>query len=308
MVKRSKHTAASPVRSARSGACSPWASMPIVAACSVLVSIFMLAGAYASNTLEIGGSASGIDGTEQADELAPVPDETDDGREVIGAYRALSQSADERRAVNIALAADAIDGTIIQPGETFSFNDVVGDTEHDDRYLMAPIINGDQVVDGRGGGICQVSTALYIAAVKSGLNVVERHAHTLVSDYAPVGLDATLAYGLLDLRIQNTTDHPVEIGARALGQSVDVALYGVARPGGETYDAVSKVVDRFVVDDSEAQLAGSPSAGTYYVAESYLVSYVDGVKTGSQLLSTDTYKTGESEAVSLGEGSVDPSK
>lgn len=308
MAMDSRRDSKRPVRSRRDAVRSPWSAMPLVAACSVLVAGCMLAGTYAQAAFDnAASSVSESAEPEPMHEPSSDPVETKDGQELIGSYRAISQSTDERRAVNVSLAAEAIDGVVIQSGETFSFNDTVGDTEHDERYLMAPIISDDEVIDGRGGGICQVSTALYIAALTAGLDVVERHAHTLVSDYAPVGLDATLAYGLLDLKIRNTTGHPVEIDARALGQSVDVAFYGVAPSDGATYDAVSKVIDRFVVSESEAQQS-SLSAGTYYVAEAYVVSYVDGVMTGSQLLSTNTYKAGESEAVKLGEGSVDPTK
>lgn len=112
--------------------------------------------------------------------------------EVIGSYQAISQSTNADRAENLRLAAGAIDGVVIQPGETFSFNDHVGDVEQDSRYRAAPVIVGGETVEGAGGGICQVSTALYIAALKADLEIVERHPHSIASDYAPVGLDATL--------------------------------------------------------------------------------------------------------------------
>ena len=77
-----------------------------------------------------------------------------------------------------------------------------------------------------GGGICQVSTALYIAAVKADLEIVERHPHSVPSDYAPIGLDATIVYGSRDLRIKNNTDFPITIYAKAVGQTVSVNLLG----------------------------------------------------------------------------------
>lgn len=289
---------------------SPWASLPLIIACGAFVSVValaspMLPGASQAQTPPAAQQAP----ADEPAELEPAPDTKDD-QELIGSYRAISQSSNENRVENIRLASEAIDGFVIEPGATFSFNDVVGDTEHDERYLMAPIISDDQMVDGRGGGICQVSTALYIAALKANLEIVERYAHTLVSDYAPVGLDATLAYGQLDLRIRNNTDAPVVVHASALGQTVEVALYGEPLPEGVTVDATSKVVDRFTVESEE----GSPvndqglAPGTYYVAEGYRVYYENGKKTSSELLSTNTYKVGEHEPVSLGEGSVDPTK
>ena len=91
--------------------------------------------------------------------------------EVIGSYQAISQSTNADRAENLRLAAGAIDGVVIQPGETFSFNDHVGDVEQDSRYRAAPVIVGGETVEGAGGGICQVSTALYIAALTADLEI-----------------------------------------------------------------------------------------------------------------------------------------
>lgn len=282
---------------------SPWASFPLVAICSALVAGCVFLGS--PDLWAASEPAAPEEAVVQTPEtLEPSAETSEEGMELIASYQAISQSTNENRVENIRLAAEAIDGIVIEPGETFSFNDIVGDTEHDERYLMAPIISDDQTIDGRGGGICQVSTALYIAALKADLDVVERHAHTLVSDYSPVGLDATLAYGLLDLKLQNNSTYPMKIEARALGQSVEVAIYGHALSDHTSVDATSKVIDRYVVEPDDGELP----AGTYYVAESYRVYYEDGVKTQSVLLSTDTYKVGESESVSLGEGSVDPTK
>ena len=281
---------------------SPWASFPLVVVCSALVAgcVFL-----ASPDLWAADEPTPEEAAVESPEtLEPSAETSEEGMELIASYQAISQSANENRVENIRLATEAINGIVIEPGEIFSFNDIVGDTEHDERYLMAPIISDDQTIDGRGGGICQVSTALYIAALKADLDVIERHAHTLVSDYSPVGLDATLAYGLLDLKLQNNSAYPMKIEARALGQSVEVAIYGHSLPDNVSVDATSKVIDRYVVGPDN----GEVPAGTYYVAESYRVYYKNGVKTQSVLLSTDTYKVGEGESVSLGEGSVDPTK
>ncbi|MEG2458502.1 MAG: VanW family protein [Raoultibacter sp.] len=82
----------------------------------------------------------------------------------IGEYKAISQSDQEDRATNLKLAAQSINGCEIKPGETMSVNSLFGDTEHDDRYKMTAVINNAKLEEGCGGGICQVSTALYIAA------------------------------------------------------------------------------------------------------------------------------------------------
>lgn len=158
-------------------------------------------------------------------------------QETIGSYEAISQSDDNERAENLRLAAEAINGYVIEPGATFSFNEVVGDTTAERGYKEAPVLYSSGLGSSDGGGICQVSTALYIAAVKADLEIVERHPHSVPSDYAPIGLDATIVYGSRDLRIKNNTDFPITIYAKAVGQTVSVNLLGKPRDDGITIDA-----------------------------------------------------------------------
>lgn len=166
-------------------------------------------------------------------------------QETIGSYEAISQSDDNERAENLRLAAEAINGYVIEPGATFSFNEVVGDTTAERGYKEAPVLYSSGLGSSDGGGICQVSTALYIAAVKADLEIVERHPHSVPSDYVPIGLDATIVYGSRDLRIKNNTDFPITIYAKAVGQTVSVNLLGKPRDDGITIDATSRVVDRY---------------------------------------------------------------
>lgn len=204
-------------------------------------------------------------------------------QETIGSYEAISQSDDDERAENLRLAAEAINGYVIEPGATFSFNEVVGDTTAERGYKEAPVLYSSGLGSSDGGGICQVSTALYIAAVKADLEIVERHPHSVPSDYAPIGLDATIVYGSRDLRIKNNTDFPITIYAKAVGQTVSVNLLGKPRDDGITIDATSRVVDRY------EQATKDGGKQQYYVSESFRVYYKDGVRTSRDLLSSDIY-------------------
>ena len=130
------------------------------------------------------------------------------------------------------------------------------------------------------------------------LEIVERHPHSIASDYAPVGLDATLVYGTMDLRIKNASEDPMRIKAMAVGQTVEVSIIGQPLETGTTIDATSKVVDQYVDDDGDL----------HYVAESYRVYYLDGVVQYRDLMHTDTYFIPQPSTVVLSEGSVDPSK
>lgn len=272
----------------------PWAGLPVVAACGLIVGACMLF------TAPVPADQPSIEAPEAQPSLAPEPAQPQVEGEVIGSYRAISQSTDENRAENVRLAAETIDGVVIAPGETFSFNDCVGNTEEDERYRLAPVIYGNEMADGRGGGICQVSTALYIAALKANLEIVERHPHSIASDYAPVGLDATLVYGVMDLRIKNAGADPVRIDAVAVGQTVEVSIVGKPLEDGLAIDATSKIIDRYV--------DGAPGSNLHYVTEAYRVYYQDGVKSYSDLISSDSYLVLEPSSIVLSEGSVDPTK
>ncbi|MCC6556724.1 MAG: VanW family protein, partial [Polyangiaceae bacterium] len=117
------------------------------------------------------------------------------------------------RAVNIANAASKIDGTVIAPGETFSFNEHVGPRTKDNGFTLAPEIQGDETVTGWGGGTCQVSSTLYAAAIFGALDVIDRQSHSRPSVYTKMGLDATVFYPTVDLRIRNSLPFPVMIHA-----------------------------------------------------------------------------------------------
>lgn len=223
-------------------------------------------------------------------------------QETIGSYEAISQSEDADRAENLRLAAEAINGYVIEPGATFSFNEVVGETTAERGYKSAAVLYSSGLGSDDGGGICQVSTALYIAAVKADLEIIERHPHSVPSDYAPIGLDATIVYGKRDLRIKNNTEYPVTIYAKAVGQTVNVSLLGKPRSDGITVDATSRVVDRY--EDT----AKDGTTKQYYVSESFRVYYKDGVRTTRDLLSSDIYQVPKGSTVTLAEGSVEPNK
>lgn len=124
------------------------------------------------------------------------------------------------RGINIRLAATAIDGTVLFPGEEFSFNQIVGPRTPQKGYTIAHIYSEGEVRDGYGGGICQVSTTLYDAALLANLTVTERHNHMFTVGYVPLGMDAAVSYGYADLRFRNTTNYPVMIDAQVSDSNV----------------------------------------------------------------------------------------
>ncbi|SMB98704.1 Vancomycin resistance protein YoaR, contains peptidoglycan-binding and VanW domains [Thermanaeromonas toyohensis ToBE] len=125
----------------------------------------------------------------------------------VASYRTLFNPAEENRAHNIRLAAQALDGIWMAPGAEISFNEIVGPRTPERGYVEALVIESLEFAPGVGGGVCQVSTTLYNAALRAGLTVVERQPHGLSVSYVPPGLDATVAYGLIDLKLRNDTPY-----------------------------------------------------------------------------------------------------
>ena len=113
------------------------------------------------------------------------------------------------RSRNIRLAAAAIDGTVLMPGQLFSFNTTVGKRTTANGYVLAPVINGDELEPGVGGGICQVASTLHASVLHAAMLVTERTAHSRPSSYTRLGLDATVSYPSKDLKFVNTLPYPV---------------------------------------------------------------------------------------------------
>lgn len=115
----------------------------------------------------------------------------------------------EARAYNLRQAASKLDGTVLMPGELFDFNEKVGPRDEAHGYRVAPVIAQGELVDGMGGGTCQVSGTLYGAAFFAGLDIVERYPHSRPSYYIKLGLDATVVYPGINFRIRNPFDFPI---------------------------------------------------------------------------------------------------
>lgn len=133
----------------------------------------------------------------------------------------------ENRNENLRLACSMLDGKILQPGETLSYNDTLGKRTTEAGYKPAPAYSGTELVDEVGGGICQVSSTLYLSSLFAELTIVERKNHGYPVNYIPLGLDATVNWGTTDLKIRNDYDLPVKILAEAYDGYVKVRIMGV---------------------------------------------------------------------------------
>lgn len=144
------------------------------------------------------------------------------------------------RSRNVALAASRINGTVLGAGENFSFNAAVGKRTRENGFLSAPVILEGKYVQGVGGGVCQVSTTLYNAALLAGLKVREVHAHSLSVGYVEPSFDAMVSDSC-DLRLYNDTGAAVYLLAVASGGKLTVRVYGTR--SGYTYERCSVVVE-----------------------------------------------------------------
>lgn len=131
-------------------------------------------------------------------------------RDVLGTYTTTVSGTSDRKS-NVKLAAQACNGTIIMPGETFSYNETVGQRTTAAGYKAANAYMNGEVVQEVGGGICQVSSTLYNATLLANLEITERHNHTYESSYVPLGLDATVSWGGPDYKFTNNTDYPIKV-------------------------------------------------------------------------------------------------
>jgi vancomycin resistance protein YoaR len=186
---------------------------------------------------------------------------------------------DRNRAENIRLASNKINSTLLAPGDVFSFNEVVGPRTAAAGYKVAHVYTAGEVVDDIGGGICQVSSTLYIASLCAGLETVERLNHIFTVAYVPLGQDATVSYGTVDFKFRNSTRWPVRIEAEITDKNeVIFRIVGTNDNPGRTIELVSEV-------------KSMTPYNTVYIDDPDLFTGVEVVKQeGKEGYTVDTYK------------------
>ena len=146
-------------------------------------------------------------------------------RDVLG-YVETPHTNSENRNNNLRLACASINGLVLMPGDVFSYNDALGKRTTEAGYKAAGAYVDGQTVMELGGGICQVSSTLYYAALLSDLEIVTRSAHSFVSSYIPYGMDATVSWGGPEFRFSNNTNYPIRIEAEVSDGYVKVSILG----------------------------------------------------------------------------------
>ena len=219
-------------------------------------------------------------------------------KQTLSKYTTIYDAGNTSRASNIALACKTINETIIQPGETFSYNKVLGNTTKEKGYKLGGAYVGGKVVQAYGGGICQVSTTLYNSVLYANLEIVERYNHSYAVSYVPAGRDATVSYGGKDFKFKNNRNYPIKIVANAKNGVVNISLKGIKED--KEYD----------IEISSSVLSTTPFETTYqdnntlaegkqkiiqkghngYKSKAYKTVKYNGKVISKTLLSSDTYK------------------
>jgi len=206
-------------------------------------------------------------------------------------------ASNRNRTTNLRLAAQKINGTVLLPGEEFSYNRVVGERTIQAGYKEAATYSNGEVVDGLGGGICQISSTLYDAAVFANLDITQRRNHQFVTSYLPAGKDATVVWGAQDFRFKNTRSYPIRIEATVNGGIATIAIWGVKEDVEYEISIQTKKVGTIAYTTQYIQDSTLP-AGTQVVkqvgnngqkVEAYKVLKLNGQVVSSKLLSKDTY-------------------
>ncbi|MBU2704059.1 vancomycin resistance protein YoaR [Sporomusaceae bacterium BoRhaA] len=202
---------------------------------------------------------------------------------------------------NILLAASHLDGKLIKPGQIFSFNDSIGSLQEKFGYKEAPVLIDGKVVSDVGGGVCQVSSTLYNAALLADMTILERNSHSSPPDYVPLGRDATVADNILDLRFQNTSVNPVYIVSEVVGNKLTIYIYGKDNPDAPDIHIVTtdeKVLEpTTVIKDDDSLTVGNEtieaSGQQGYEVTTYRIKSKNGQEISREFLATDKFLPSE---------------
>lgn len=218
---------------------------------------------------------------------------------IIGSFETTTTSNKDRN-TNIRLAAEAINGTIIPKGGTFSINDCTGERTYEKGYRPAGAYVNGVLVEEPGGGVCQVSSTLYNAVIFSGLNTTERYAHSYEPSYVNPGEDAMISFPNLDMKFENTTIDSVGILAEFANQKLKISVYGIpVLEEGVTLEMRSELTETMPLDPptyeedptlqpGEEVTVKAGTAGTKYVT--YLITKKNGEVVNQILLHNSRYK------------------
>lgn len=246
---------------------------------------------------KVGGSVQIVAETVQPKITAEANSHVTD---LIGSYTTKYNNADPNRNTNLAVGSNYINNTMIAPGEVFSANAELGSQTYAGGYKDAAIYNNGKVEKGVAGGVCQVTTTLYNAALMAELDVVERHPHSMTVGYAPLGRDAAVAGTYKDLKFKNNTEYPILIEAYASNGNLVMNIYGhESHNSGHTveyetvYEATIPKPEEVVEEDPnkpEGEKVVTARGRTGAKVSVYKVVYENGKQASKDWFSSSSYR------------------
>jgi vancomycin resistance protein YoaR len=220
--------------------------------------------------------------------------------EVVSSFTSKYNEGNANRASNIRNAASRLSGTILLPGETFSFNKVLGQRTAKNGFKLAGVYNNGKHDFDIGGGICQVSGTLYNATLLANLKIKNRSCHTFPVPYLPVGRDATVSFPAPDFAFENSYDFPIAIAAKAGGGSITFTILGIKDPslsvkietaGHSSWSRPVKVINDPSLPPGRRVVEEPGGAG--HRITTYRVVYKDGKEVKREDLGVSLYNGGQ---------------
>jgi vancomycin resistance protein YoaR len=211
---------------------------------------------------------------------------------------------------NITATAETIQNQLLAPGDIFDYSKIIQQTEKNSRYQEAPVILNGKLVPGIGGGICQVSSTLYNAVLRAGLQIIERRNHSLPVSYVPLGQDATYAEGYINFRFRNSSDHFLLIRTSVEHNEFTLKLFGTVSEQ-TTYDISTNIVSylppptRYLLNTELAVNAHEviQEGKQGFIVETFRLQKSNNVVIRKELISRDTYPA-QPTLVAVGKGLI----
>lgn len=216
---------------------------------------------------------------------------------LLSTYTTYYDASNINRDNNLVLAAKKLNNTIVNPGETFSYNQTVGKRTIENGFKEAKAYAGGKVVLDVGGGICQLSSTLYNSVLLANLEVTDRHNHYFKTSYVPEGRDATVSWGALDFKFKNNRKYPIKIETDVGDGVATINIYGIKQEDDYTVVIESNVTN-IIASQTEYQKNNSLEKGEEVIiqkgengctSETYKSLLKNGITVSKTLISTDTY-------------------
>ncbi len=217
--------------------------------------------------------------------------------DLLATYSTKYDGANINRATNLELACEKINDKVVLAGETFSYNKTLGERTIAAGYKEAKVYENGEVVDGIGGGICQVSSTLYNSVLMANMEVTERRNHQFVTSYTPEGRDATVVYGMTDLKFKNTRKYAIKIKATCSNGIVTISIYGIKEDNEYAVSFSTEILStipytvKYINDSSLAKGTEKVKqvGANGMITETYIIKTLNGTVVSKELLSKDTY-------------------